>query len=933
MSSQSDKDLRAHVRLFGNLLGNTIKTQAGPKVFKAVETLRKGYIALHKEDNPLRRARLERVIRELDAPILYATIRSFSSYFSLVNVAEEAHDHHHRRRMVRVGGMLWEGSFDRTLRSFKQQGISAKQAHELLAQTHFTPVFTAHPTESKRRITLAALRRVFVGIEERRRTKRNDVHRAEVERRLVSDIEILWQTDEVRPRRPQVSDELRNALIYFDKSLFDAVPALYRNLENAFERVYGGEPGYDPSLRIPSVISFGSWIGGDRDGNPNVTPEVTAAAIRRHSKVVLRELEDRTRSLIQVLTFSIDLCQPTEAFLAALAEDEQRHKLIKGTPYERYEAEPYRRKLYFMAERLRARRLMIEARIQGQPSDPQYFAYGSEQEFCDDLKLINDSLVSHGDRNTADVHLKDLTRLAETFGFSLLRLDLRQESTRHSEAVGELLADLGLCPDYAELDEQQRRDQLSESIALSELPPLNLGRLSADTAETLRTFLLQARLRKEISPRAFGTYVISMTHNASHVLEVMFLGRLAGLLGQFEDQWFCDLQVSPLFETIEDLQHIEEVLSALLDNPVYTSLLKASGNIQEVMLGYSDSCKDGGILASNWSLYQAQLRVISVTAGHDVRCRLFHGRGGTIGRGGGPTHEAILSQPPGTVQGEIKFTEQGEVLSNKYSNLETAIYELTLGVSGLLKASTNLIQEPEQPDPGYLDTMAELAATGEQTYRALTGDDGFMRYFYTATPVQEIGMMNMGSRPSHRRPEDLSTASVRAIPWVFGWAQSRHTLPAWYGIGSALEQWREAHDDDIKQLRSMYRKWPFFRALLSNTQMALAKGDMEIASEYADLCPEKGAGRDLFERIATEYRRTREQILEVVEQQELLEGSPTLALSLERRQPYLEPLNHIQLELLKRYREPDLDEHTRETTLKGLLRSINAIAVGMRNTG
>ena len=932
MASTHDKDLRAQVRLLGNLLGNTIKTQAGPKVFKAVETLRKGYIAMHKENDPRRRARLERVIRELDAPILYATIRSFSSYFSLVNIAEEAHEHRNRRRMVRVGGALWEGSFNRTFRRFRDSGISATQCLELLQQINFTPVFTAHPTESKRRITMSALRRIFVTNEQRQATRSKDVHRAELDRRLLGDIEILWQTDEVRPRRPEVSDELRNALVYFDISLFDAIPALYRNLENAFARVYADQPGYDPTQRIPSVISFGSWIGGDRDGNPNVTPEVTAAAVRRHSKVALRELENRTRELIQVLTFSIDLCQPTEEFLTSLAEDEQRHTLVRGTPYQRYEAEPYRRKLYFMAERLRARRKLVEARMQGRPADPEYFAYGSEQEFCDDLKLIHDSLISHGDRIAADIHLKDLTRLAETFGFSLLQLDLRQESTRHSEAAAELLADLGLCANYDQLDEQQRRDTLSNSIALSELPPLNLGRLSADTAQTLKTFLLQARLRKEISPHAFGTYVISMTHTASHVLEVMFLGRLAGLLGQFEGNWFCDLQVSPLFETIEDLKHIEEVLGALLDNPVYTALLSASGNTQEVMLGYSDSCKDGGILASTWNLYQAQLRVIALTNAHHVRCRLFHGRGGTVGRGGGPTHEAILSQPRGTVQGEIKFTEQGEVLSNKYSNLETAIYELTLGVSGLCKASTNLVKDSTPTNPAFLDTMAELAATGEQSYRALTGSESFMRYFYTATPVQEIGQMNMGSRPSHRRPEDLSTASVRAIPWVFGWAQSRHTLPAWYGIGSALEQWREQHDG-LDQLRKMYKKWPFFRALLSNTQMALAKGDMEIAREYAGLCPEKGKGHELFEQIAAEYQRTREQILQVVEQQQLLEGSPALALSLERRQPYLEPLNHIQLELLKRYREPGLDDATRETTLKGLLRSINAIAVGMRNTG
>jgi phosphoenolpyruvate carboxylase len=413
---------------------------------------------------------------------------------------------------------------------------------------------------------------------------------------------------------------------------------------------------------------------------------------------------------------------------------------------------------------------------------------------------------------------------------------------------------------------------------------------------------------------------------------VMLLARLAGLAGKLGDEWFCDIRVSPLFETIDDLAHIQAVMGTLFDNPTYGALLKASGNQQEVMLGYSDSCKDGGILASNWNLYDAQQKIIALADNKGVACRLFHGRGGTIGRGGGPTHEAILSQPVDTVHGQIKFTEQGEVLSYRYANPETARYELTMGVSGLIKASRCLIESPEEDRKDYLGIMDELARLGEDAYRGMVGAPGFLDYFYEATPLDAIARLNIGSRPSHRKKADRSLGSIRAIPWVFGWAQSRHTLPAWYGVGHALESWRGNDPERLAKLQRMYHEWPFFRALLSNIQMALFKSEMPIAEQYSRLAVDPESARRVYRMISEEHQRTLEQILAVSGLHMLMEETPELRHSLGRRNMYLDPLNHIQVSLLKRYRgSAGMEEG--EQWLEPLLRSINAIAAGMRNTG
>ena len=933
-----DKELRSHVRLLGNLLGNVLRNQEDGKVLVAVEALRKGHIRLRKEDNPRLRAQLARMIDRLDPDILSHVIRAFNVYFSLVNIAEQAFQHRQRRRSVSAGGPLWEGSFDHTLRGFRDQELGYQQLQELLDQTRYIPVFTAHPTESRRRTVMQALRRIFVSSERLSQGRLSKEQRGEIIQELQNEIQLLWKTDEVRAHRPRVEDEIRNGLFYFRGSLFEAVPKTYRHLEKAVRRICGDRQAELP-VRIPSMLRFGSWIGGDRDGNPYVKPETTELALRLHMREAISLYIREVEKLGQLLTHSIRLCNPSETFLDSLSADNRHYRVAFGDRPDRFHNEPYRRKLHIVTYRLRQNLDAINARLDSGhgPADAAAngHRYGSERALLDDLYLIRYSLIQHGDASIANAELQDLIRLVETFGFYLMQLDIRQESSRHTEAVAELCHLLPTAPDYLSLDEGQRLHVLCTALASAAAPPFSdRDKLSEPTRETLAVFDVMNRMRSEVSPEAFGNYVISMTHTASHVLEVMFLAWLAGLAGRRGDEWFCEVRISPLFETIEDLMHVEQVLTSLLSHEVYQNLLRASGNQQEVMLGYSDSCKDGGILASTWNLYEAQTKIIAITSKLGVRCRLFHGRGGTLGRGGGPTHEAILAQPPGTVHGEIKFTEQGEVLSYKYGNTETAIYELTMGLTGLLKASQSLVQPSTRERRDYLGIMDELAGLGEQTYRRLIDKtEGLLDYFYEVCPVDEIGMLNIGSRPSHRAHGERSKDSIRAIPWVFGWAQSRHTLPAWYGIGSALETWRARNPARLATLQQMYRDWPFFHALLSNTQMALFKAQMDIAGQYTTLAQDTASAAAIYQQIRDEFQRTLTQVLNVAHIEALLQETPSLHLSLKRRDPYLDPLNDIQIKLLKRFRNQELAEEERLRWRDPLLRSINAIASGMRNTG
>ncbi len=930
-----DKALRARVRLFGNLLGEVLKEQTGQQAFDTIETLRRGFIRLRKKHNPKLHARLMTQIRTLDPQTINMVVRAYGLYFNLVNIAEEDFSHQARRRQIRRGLRLWKGSFYDTIREFDKSGMTPAQLQELLDRLVYMPVFTAHPTEAKRRTVMDLQRRIFLLCGELDRPEMGGVERDRLHEQVKAVILALLRTNEVRTTRPEVHDEIRLGMYYFRTSIFAAVPMAYRYLERAVHLNYN-EKHPDQAVNVPSLFRFGSWIGGDRDGNPYVTHEVTIYAVCKASQTIMEEYLDRLGKLDRILTHSIDLSpeidlssmkldtDAVELGLASFAED--------GDSF--VTEEPYRLKLKVIRQRLRQNLDYVNAQLAGKPIPLPEHAYQAKNDFLDDLYQIRDSLYAIGDQLLADGDLKDLIRLAETFGWHLVRLDIRQESTEHTQTVSEILSKLKPEIDYDALNEQGRQKVLSDLIARQEHTASDIKGLSAKSAEVLKVLEVKRQLIDEISRDCFGTYVISMTHSASHVLEVMYLASLTGLAGKRDGKWFCDIQISPLFETIEDLKHIEEVLGQLFDNETYRALLSVSGDLQEAMLGYSDSCKDGGSLASVWNLYNAQKRVISLTQRHGIECRLFHGRGGTVARGGGPTHESILALPNGTVEGQIKFTEQGEVLSSKYSNTETAIYEITMGATGLMKAARHMVMPVEPTDSSHEDVMAELAQHGEQAYRKLTDDTPFFfQYFHEATPVRELAQLNIGSRPASRKVGDLSKSSVRAIPWVFGWSQSRHTLPAWYGIGSALRAWREAHGDQPELLHKLFKEWPFFHSMLRNTQLSLTKGEINIAGEYAALVSDQGEAQPVYQMIREEYLRTVEEVLHVAETESLIDIDEYIGLSMMRRNPYLDVLNHIQITLLRRFRDESEPEAERDKWRAPLLRSINAIAAGMRNTG
>jgi phosphoenolpyruvate carboxylase len=933
---KSDKELRSRVKLLGKLVGNVLLKHETPEVFHAVESLRTGFIQLRKRDSEAKRKNLMKLINGLDPAVISQVVRAFTLYFNLVNIAEEDYLHRLRRNSVQQQGhAAWVGSFYHTLEEFKDQGIGIDDLQAMCDRLLYKPVFTAHPTESRRRTVMHHQREVFKIIDQLTDPRLSQFDRDDLIDTLQLQIETLWLTNEVRASKPTVIDEIKMGLHYFQRSLYEAVQVDYRYLERAVLNTYGEDDSGNPVVTIPSFIEFGSWIGGDRDGNPFVTAQLTCTALRMQAEEILSEHLRLVHRLTQVLTMSTRWFTPSEEFLLGLKKDEALG--VKGFDQRRdqFEDEIYRRKLYHMHYRLSENLAIIRNQLLNLDTPASEHAYNSAGDYLADLYSIRDSLISHGDFAAANGDLKDAIRIAETFGFHLVSLDLRQESTRHTQAVAEILLQDGAL-DYLELDEAGRLAALSTAIEDSRKPRFDAGILTDESREVLAVFASIGEMRAQIGRRCIGSYVISMTHEASHIMEVMYLGFITGLAGKVEDDYFCELEIAPLFETIEDLGHIDSVLVTLLQNPVYKALLGKSGDMQEVMLGYSDSCKDGGILSAAWGLYQAQQKVVRISTSHGIKCRMFHGRGGTITRGGGPTHDAILSQPRNTVQGQIKFTEQGEVLSHKYGNAETAIYELAMGITGLMKATMGTLQadrENEAYDEFY-PLMQQLSDHSETYYRELTDHtEGFFEYFYETTPVSEIGLMNIGSRPSHRRKGDMSKTSVRAIPWVFGWSMSRTTMPAWYGVGYAISKWSKGKPERIKMLRRMNRRWPFFAAMISNLQMSLFKSDMRIALEYSGLCDNRNLADGIFKLLREENQRSIEGVLQVDGSKNLLEKDALLKVSLTRRDPYLDPLAYLQIDLLRKYRDESQSEADRMQWQAALLSSINGIAAGLRNTG
>lgn len=918
IASLSEED-----KILPDLLGEVILEQEGQAVFDAVETLRQGFIKQRRGPDPEQELALLKVIENLDVEILDRVIHAFSTFFHLANISEEYRNQTARENQLDQG-LTWKNSFAETLGRFKQRGKTLDETMQLISGLTYYPTFTAHPTEAKRPVVLEALQRIHNTYRELLDTSPQARIYSELQHRLKAMIQIFWKTEAVRPQKPSVYDEVENSLYYFRESIFTCLPQIYRNLERAIKAVYPEAKGQ--ALEIPKIVQFGTWVGGDRDGNPFVTVETTRSALRMQQAEILKEYLRRVQDLAKTLTHSLDQVVLSAELAASFATDQQR---FGNDLSSRFEHEPYRRKLFTIAARLEANIREVSSRLHGGADEVEPFAYQDEEEFRADLYLITESLAQHGEANLARGGLQDLLRLLDSCGFYLSKMDIRQESTLHSQAIAEIAQNLDEPFDYLALDEKARQAWLSEQIQSSAPTEYDHRQLTIQSTEIINVFRLMDEMQEEISPACFGSYIISMTHEASHLLEVAWLAKLGGLIktnaaGQIESR----VHIAPLFETVKDLERSESVLTALFENPVYRSLLEYSDATQEIMLGYSDSCKDGGILASSWNLYKAQRQIVELTNKYELKCLLFHGRGGTIGRGGGPTHESILSQPRGTVQGGIKFTEQGEVLSFKYNFIDTARYELTVGITGLMRASDPANANTDQQT--HVEMMEQLVTSGESAFRELTDENlDTMQYFYETTPSFEIGMLNIGSRPSHRKKADYSKKSIRAIGWVFGWSQSRQNLPGWYGLGSALNS--AIAGDGLRTLQDMQNNWRYFQNLLSNSQMVILKTDQYVAQKYAQLCSDPDIASTTYGKLNKEYQGAIEAIKAITGNQSMMEDFPEIARSVRWRNAYLDPLNYIQILLLQRLAKEQ--DRMASVWLKPTLNTINGIAIGLRNTG
>ena len=922
------RTLQGRVKLLGELLNQVIREQAGESLANHIKTLHDGFAKLRqKTDDSAQNQQQQKLldlIASFDAQTLTAVVRAANLYFNLVNAAEEEYLHEHKQSQG------WQESFDVCFSDLKQQNFSANALQSLLNKVNYTPVLTAHPTESRRHSVQVILRDMFSELQNVSYQHLQDGLPEAQKRLLLRHIRHLWFTNELRPNRLRVKDEIKNSLQFYHNSLFKAVPNYYREAEAALRKCYP-----DDDIDIPKLMHFGTWIGGDRDGNPNVTTDVTVMALRTKHQTIIQFYLDKLQELRTYLAHSQQFARFSPALKDSIVKDQSQFPadIVEGASYH-FDYQPYRHKLHYIKLRLQMRLEAVQAGLDGKKVNLPEPAYRVSSEMVADLSLIQNSLAANGDSETADGCVQDVIRLVETFGFHLAKLDLRQESTRHSEAMAEILKTTDTNADYLAEDENQRIKIL---LGLLESQPLNIdaNALSNNARDVLDLFLEIANIRREISRNAFGSYIISMAHHASHILEVLVLAHQARLVHRTEQgDWHCHLQVTPLFETVADLKCCETVMQQLFDTPLYLAILRGQEQTQEIMLGYSDSAKDGGMLAAHWQLYEAQKRLNSLAAERNVTLRLFHGRGGTVGRGGGPTYQAIMAQPPQTVNGEIKITEQGEVIAFKYSYPQTAVYELTNGTTALITA-TQATDKPSAQCEKFSDNMNQLAEYAETAYRDLTENTpGFIDYFYDATPVNEIAKLNIGSRPSHRKKGDRSKSSVRAIAWVFAWSQARHTLPAWYGIGTALEKWRKNNQDGgLVHLQSLYQKWPFFHNLLNNVQISLLKSNIEIAQYYAELSANPEQGQAIFNLIKAEHQRCMQQLQDLMGADQIRQENANQTRLKAERDPYLEPLHHIQLVLLKRSRALEAAGKDSSEWQQPLLRTINAIAGGMRNTG
>ena len=926
--SDKEQPLIDDIRLLGRILGDVIREQEGAAAFELVEQIRKLSVAFRRDADAEADKALKKLLKSLSGDETVWVIRAFTYFSHLANLAEDRH--HIRRRIVHErAGSTQEGSIEVALSRLRWAGIAPKTIANTLAHSYVSPVLTAHPTEVQRKSILDAERDIAQLL-----TARDDIKTqaqlfaagkdaltpralAANEAQLRARVMQLWQTRLLRYSKLTVADEIENALSYYESTFLHEIPRIYAELER--------ELGHHP---VASFLRMGQWIGGDRDGNPNVSAQTLEYALRRQSEVALRHYLTEVHYLGGELSLSARLVDvsPEMLALAERSPDTSEHRMD----------EPYRRSLTGIYARLAATLKKLTggeaARHAVAPQNP----YDTAEEFLADLRVIQSSLAGHHGAVLVAQRLHPLIRAIEVFGFHLATVDLRQSSDKHVEVVAELLAVAGVEPAYSALDEEAKRAVLLR--LLNDARPLRV--IGADYSDHARAelaiFEAAKTMRTLYGAQAIRHYIISHTETVSDLLEVLLLQKEVGLTrGLLAQNAVADLIVVPLFETIEDLRNAAPIMRDFYALPGMAKLVQRSGAEQDIMLGYSDSNKDGGIFTSNWELYRAEIALVELfdelDKTHGITLRMFHGRGGTVGRGGGPSYQAILAQPPGTVRGQIRLTEQGEVIGSKYANPEIGRRNLETLVAATLEAT--LLQPTKPATKAFLQAASELSVASMAAYRALVYDTaGFTDYFFGSTPIREIAELNIGSRPASRKPSQ-KIEDLRAIPWGFSWGQCRLTLPGWFGFGSAVEAFIATPGQDAKAqlalLQKMYRDWPFFRTLLSNMDMVLAKSDLALASRYSELVGDARLRKKIFTAIEAEWHRTADALTRITGEKQRLAANTALARSIRHRFPYIDPLHHLQVELVRRWRAGQGDERVQT----GIHISINGIAAGLRNTG
>lgn len=931
MAEISSGELAKDVRVLGNALGDVLREQGGQELFDAVERIR----ALSKQarnsstsDSAVQQ--LGDLVRSMDFHHALPVLKAFTTYFQLINLAEQ-------KEIVRINA---KRSFDAgpgprkesvrdAVRTLSAAGVSSEQVQGMMNELSIQIVFTAHPTESKRTTVQDKMYRLSAHIDELYKPFLSDTAQRRTQLNMLADIEVLWQTDEVRQRRLSVVDEANNVLFYFNRTLFNVTPRLYKDLEEAIAEYYP-EISFDEH----PFLEYGSWIGGDRDGNPTITLQHTSDIVRKHKELVLDHYITSIRKLSDRLSQSRHYVSVSPELEASLANDALLLPEVVSEAVNRSQTEPYRRKMEFIWERLKRTKLQISERAL-RPG-----AYREASELLNDLRIVGDSLMANHGTFAARQALDPFVTQVKLFGFHLAKLDIRDHKEKYNYALNCVMDHAQMA--YREQDEAGKIAILERE--LNSPRPLIVEYLPYDPAanETINLFRLVKKSCDELGPEAFGSFILSMASTVSDVLSVLLLAKESGLASLQTGAWTSVIDVVPLFETIADLENAPTVLNSLLSNDTYRNYVASRGHHQEVMVGYSDSNKDGGYLAANWKLYVAQTRLTEVAETHGVKLTIFHGRGGAVGRGGGPANKAILAQPPGSIRGRIKITEQGEVIAARYFDEDIAYRNLEQIVNAVISASAKIAYV--DPDHEWFAAMERMTAVSLKSYRDLVYEDpDFARFFHEITPIGELSQLNIGSRPPKRTSSDR-IEDLRAIPWVFSWMQSRITLPGWYGLGTAIQSFIEESPQNIEVLRSMYRDWPFFAITIHNAEMSLAKADMDIAAKYASLMQNADVRDKIFQRITSEYRKTRDGICAIANVSALLDANPVLQKSIKLRNPYVDPLSYIQVELLARLRAlpaeedvPESDQNSNRESRRNLraaiLLSINGVAAGLKNTG